>query len=144
MVLATSSRTYWAAEGLGTWCGTRRIRLETARPLREATLAVGEIGALLAPPAGEAVAGILRDATSVRCPGDLASFAFFLDGQADAWLEAGVKAWDLGPFPILAREAGAVFTTASGSQDLEEGTGLAALPALHAEILERWRAGLTA
>ncbi|MDF1561970.1 MAG: inositol monophosphatase [Deltaproteobacteria bacterium] len=142
MALAVRGRHYWAAEGMGAWRGDERIALAAPPPLERATLVVGELRPLLADPGGAAVRELIAEAACVRCPGDLASFAFFLDGHADAWLEAGVQPWDLGPFPILAREAGAVFTTARGTQDLGEGTGLVAREPLHGTLLARWKVAL--
>jgi histidinol-phosphatase len=62
-----------------------------------------------------------------------------LDGLADAWLEAGVKPWDLAPSKILIEEAGGRFSNFQGESSLELGNALVSNGLLHLEILSRIR-----
>jgi histidinol-phosphatase len=135
MVLPVLEETYWAARGAGAWRGEQRLRIGVETDPAAATLSLGEMRALLGSPSGPGVARLISTAASVRCYGDLAAAAMLLTGQADAWLEAGVKLWDLAAPRIVLEEAGATFTDLDGRPSLAHGSALAANPALHDALL---------
>jgi histidinol-phosphatase len=58
-----------------------------------------------------------------------------LTGRAEAWIEAGVKVWDLGPLPVLVEEAGGRFTDFEGQASLASGRCVASNGKVHEHVL---------
>ena len=90
---------------------------------------------LLAPERAAAVERLVVAAASTRCYGDLAGCALVLTGRAEAWIEAGVKEWDLAPLQILVEEAGGRFTDLAGRPSVSSGHGLASNGLVHGHVL---------
>lgn len=127
---------YFAARGLGTFRGDgERLRVSQIGKWSEATLSCGELGHLLAPPHGAAVTQLVRGAASARCHGDTASGIMVLLGQAEAWLEAGVRTWDIAPYKILIEEAGGRFTDFEGTPSIETGRAVISNGLVHDHVL---------
>lgn len=139
MYLPALDDLYWAARDRGAFINGDRLQVRPSPSLDDTTLSLGELKPLFAPPLGTAIEGLIRDVENARCYGDLMGVGLVLTGVADAWLEAGVKPWDIAPSRILAEEAGARFTSFAGTADIHHGTALVASPELHAEILARLR-----
>ncbi|MAE77593.1 MAG: inositol phosphatase [Planctomycetes bacterium] len=116
---------YWAGRGLGCHKNDTRLALSTVEDWSEATLSLGELRRLLAPPYRDSITRLASTAASARCYGDLASATQLLDGRAEAWVEAGVKAWDIAPMQVLVEEAGGVFRDLEGNRDFKTGTAIA-------------------
>lgn len=140
MVLPALGESYWAARGMGAWlraggAAPRRLQVSGVAEWSEATLSLGEMRFLLAPPLGERVAELARTAASARCYGDLAGAAMLLTGRAEAWIEAGVKVWDLAPLQVLVEEAGGRFTDFEGRATVEGGRCLASNGKVHGRLL---------
>ena len=140
MALPGEGEVYWAARGHGAWlsraaaspCGC------ASRPISEwddATLSIGEPHVLFKPPMLERVARLAIQAQNARCYGDLAGCALVLKGQAEAWIEAGVKIWDLSPLQILAEEAGGRFTDFDGVPTVASGACVASNGLVHERVL---------
>ena len=130
---------YVAAKGLGCWNGKRRMQVSSCSTWSEATLSLGELHRLMGDEYGDAVRELCRKSKSARCYGDCAAVTLVLEGRAEAYIEAGVKVWDLGPMPILLSEAGGRFTDLDGGSDLAKGTALGTNGLLHDELLEKLR-----
>lgn len=116
----------WAGRGLGCWLNGRRVQA-SARPVLE--------GAVLSTSGIEwwedGVFDRLRRAgVKIKTWGNGYGVALAATGRIDAFFDAGVKPWDLGPAPILMAEAGGVFTALDGSAAIDRGTGLLCGPAL--------------
>jgi len=47
--------------------------------------------------------------------------------------------WDSGPFPVIFREAGGIFTDWNGGTDVRGRTAVAANPLLHRQLLDLLR-----
>ncbi len=105
----------------------------------DATLSFGEPQVLLRPPTLERLAGLVLSAQSARCYGDLAGCALVLQGKAEAWVEAGVQIWDLGPLPILVEEAGGRFTDLDGNPTHASGSCVASNGLVHGHVLAALR-----
>jgi histidinol-phosphatase len=136
LALPVLGRTYWAAKGLGAWRNDERIRL--APPPEDwsnATVSLGELQRLLSSPKGEHIKRIIMASASARSFGDVAAVAMLLDGRAEAWIEGGVRIWDLAPSKILVEEAGGLLTDFEGRPVVTSGEALASTPALHAKLL---------
>lgn len=138
MALPALGDLYWAARGLGCFHNGERVQInQDPGSIAEATLSLGELSYLLRAPWQAPVLELIQEAELARCYGDLKGPALLLSGMADAWLEAGVQPWDLGPIPILIEEAGGVCTAFSGQATIHDQTALAAPKALHALLLAR-------
>jgi len=140
MALPADGIVFWAGRGIGCFRNGARVRLRVAPSWEEATLSLGDLRALFEPPFGPAVLELVRTARRVRSYGDLAGCAMLLTGEADLWLEAGVRVWDLAAASILVEEAGGVFTDLDGVRTIDTGSALAGSPALHARALSVLRA----
>jgi histidinol-phosphatase len=135
IALPVAGEAFWAWQGGGCWRDGERCTVSGVATLGEATLALGYLRALLAPPQRAAVLALVAAADRVRCPGDLAGPALLLSGRAEAWLEAGVHEWDLAPAHILVKEAGGRFTDFIGQPSHHMGRALATNGHVHDEIL---------
>lgn len=144
MALPALSETYWAARGLGAWMRTgdgRPVRLAVSRVAdwAQATLSLGEPHVLLLPPLLSRVARLATSCASSRCYGDLAGCALVLQGKGEAWIEAGVKVWDLAPLKILVEEAGGRFTDLAGRATVASGACVASNGLVHDRVLAALR-----
>ncbi|MFT3684711.1 MAG: inositol monophosphatase family protein [Phycisphaerales bacterium] len=74
-------------------------------------------------------------AGSVRGWSDAYLFALAATGRVDVAIDPVMNPWDNGPFPVIFREAGGVFSSWSGEDRIDCGDGLAANPVLHAQVL---------
>ncbi len=135
MALPALGETYWAARDLGCWRDGERLRVSRVADWAEATVSLGELRALLEPPHGAGVSALIRTAASARCYGDLAGCVLVLNGRAEAWLEAGVKVWDLAPLKVLVEEAGGRFTDFAGKPTVESGVAVASNGLVHEHVL---------
>ncbi len=144
MALPALGETCWAARGRGAWRQRGRGKPERLQVSRigdwsEATLSVGEMRFLLADRAA-AVERLATTAASARCYGDLAGCAMVLAGRAEAWIEAGVKEWDLAALKVLVEEAGGRFTDLEGRPTVASGHCLASNGLVHEHVLAAFAA----
>jgi len=139
MALPALGEVYWAARGLGAWMrageAVTRLQVSGVSAWSEATFAMGEPHCLLAPPWRERVLELALSCATTRCYGDLAGCALVLTGRAEAWVEAGVQIWDLGPLPILVEEAGGRFTDGDGRPTVASGHCVASNGQVHEHVL---------
>ncbi len=146
MALPALGEVYWAARGLGCWTSAgggapARVAVSRIAAWADATLALGEPRVLFAPPLLERVGKLATGCASTRCPGDLAGCALVLRGQAEAWVEAGVQVWDIGPMPVLVEEAGGRFTDLAGNPTHLSGHCVASNGLVHDHVLAVLRGG---
>jgi histidinol-phosphatase len=137
LALPAIGETYWAGQGCGAFRDGQPLRVSGVADWRGATLSLGEIGGLLDRAKG--VLALVRSAASTRCYGDLAGCVQLVNGQADAWLEAGVKIWDLAPLKVLVEEAGGRFTGFAGTASIASGEAVATNGLLHDHVLDALR-----
>jgi len=138
--LPAAGELYVAARGRGCFdADGARVRLSRIDDWSEATLSVGELPRLFATPQAAGVRRLVDTAASSRCWGDVGGACMVLAGRAEAWLEADVQRWDLGPFPILFAEAGGRFTTLEGDQDLSRGNAVCSNGLVHDHVLATLR-----
>ncbi len=140
MALPALGETYWAAKGLGAWLGVAgaepaRLGVSRIAAWEDATLSFGEPHVLFRPPMLERLAALALSAQAARCYGDLAGCALVLQGQAEAWVEAGVSIWDLAPLQILVEEAGGTFTDLDGKPTHASGSCVASNGLVHEQVL---------
>ncbi len=144
MGLPALGEVYWAARGKGAWRSVaggpaERLRVSGIRAWEEATLSIGELKLLLAPPTREALVGLATSAAQARCYGDLAGCAMVLTGRAEAFVEGGVQIWDIAPLRVLVEEAGGRFTDHQGNPTHANGTCVASNGAVHEHVLAALR-----
>lgn len=140
MALPALGETYWAARGHGAWlragdAAPERLRVSAIADWADATLSFGEPHVLFVPPMLERLAGLALSAQTARCYGDLAGCALVLQGKAEAWVEAGVQIWDLGPIPVLVEEAGGRFTDLEGRPTHASGSCVASNGLVHEHVV---------
>ena len=140
MAMPVLSESYWAARGLGAFVqrggeGPERLRVSGISAWADATLSLGEMHFLLAPDLAPKVLHLTTTCAQARCYGDLAGCAMLLSGRAEAWLEAGVKTWDLAALKILVEEAGGRFTDFGGRPTAEAGNCVASNGRVHDHVL---------
>jgi histidinol-phosphatase len=58
-----------------------------------------------------------------------------LEGKADAWIETGIKPWDVAALKILVEEAGGVFTDFKGVPTISSGNAIATNGLLHEHLV---------
>ena len=140
MALPALGETYWAAKGLGAWrkageAEPARLQVSRVSAWEDSTLSFGEPHVLFRPPMLERLAALATSAQAARCYGDLAGCALVLQGQAEAWVEAGVQVWDIAALQVLVEEAGGAFTDLDGKPTHVSGSCIASNGAVHAHVL---------
>ncbi|HUG52047.1 MAG TPA: inositol monophosphatase family protein [Vicinamibacteria bacterium] len=134
--LPALGETYFAGRGLGAFRDGERLAVSNVGEWSEATLQLGELKAMLAGSRAPGVRSLVAGAASTRGYGDLAGCVEVLSGRADAWLEAGVRPWDIAALKVLVEEAGGRFTDFDGgARYLETGHAVASNSLLHAHVL---------
>jgi len=140
MAMPALGEVYWAARGLGAYRQVndgpvQRLGVSGIDDFSEATLFLGEPKALFSPPLRPKITELTLTCAQTRCYGDLAGCAMVLTGRAEVWIEAGVKSWDLGPFPVLIAEAGGRFTDFDGNETVHSGHCIVSNAKLHSHVL---------
>jgi histidinol-phosphatase len=134
--LPALGETYFAGRGRGAFRDGNRLAVSKVSEWSEATLSIGELKALQATSRAAGVRALVAGAASTRCYGDLAGCVQLLNGRAEAWLEAGVRPWDLAALKVLVEEAGGRFTDFDGGpRFLETGHAVATNSLVHAHVL---------
>ena len=100
---------FTASRGAGAMLNDKKLRVSDRKDLVGSLLITGfppRERARLAPQL-ETIRGLLADAEDIRRTGSAAlDLAYVAAGRADAYFEAGVKAWDIAAGILLVREAG--------------------------------------
>ncbi|HKZ11208.1 MAG TPA: inositol monophosphatase [Rhodanobacteraceae bacterium] len=143
---AAYGETMWARRGGGAFfeegsLNGRRVGITPTRALRDAALSLGNIKSLAQDAARWNVLGeLVGKVNRVRGYGDFCHYHLLACGGLDIVIESDVNILDVAALAVIVREAGGVFTDLEGDE-LALGTRsvLAATPALHAEILARFR-----
>lgn len=140
MSMPALGEVYWAARGRGAFrqigdAEPTRLSVSGIDDFSEATLFLGEPKALFSAPWVDRVTQLTTSSALTRCYGDLAGCAMVVTGRADVWVEAGVKSWDLGPFPVIVAEAGGRFTDFHGVETVHSGHCVVSNAKLHAHVL---------
>jgi len=134
--LPALGETYFAGRGLGAYRDGQRLAVSKVTEWSEATLSVGELKALHVGSRADGVRSLIASAASARCYGDVAGCIQLLNGRAEAWLEAGVRPWDIAALKVLVEEAGGRFTDFDGGpRFLETGHAVASNSLLHPHVL---------
>jgi fructose-1,6-bisphosphatase/inositol monophosphatase family enzyme len=136
MHLPALDELYGAARGLGAWRDGERLTVRTAAAAsREAFITLGQLDNAVRGLGAASFERLVDTVALARGYGDAWGPALVLSGVVDAWFEHDVAVWDIAPFPVLFEEAGATFTDWKGVRSWPTRTGMAAHPALHADLL---------
>lgn len=141
--------TMWARRGGGAWLDGARVRVAATDTVAQASLSFGNLKSLARDAAGWAALGRLVGAVNrVRGYGDFCHYHLLARGSIDAVIESDVNILDIAALAVIVREAGGVFTDLAGrAPALETRSVLAAVPGLHARLLDAFHApgiGVTA
>lgn len=82
-----------------------------------------------------------RDASFARTWGDCYGHVLVATGRAEVMVDPSFSLWDAAPFLTILTESGGRFTSLEGEATIHGGSGISTNGALHAEVLERLRAG---
>lgn len=132
--------TAWAARGAGAFLNNEPLGVSHVDVLSEAHLSVGNLSTLAGCAGWRILGDIVSSAARVRGYGDFLQYHLLAAGRIDAVIESDVNILDIAALAVIVREAGGVFTDLDGGPvGLETTTVLAAGPALHATLLDRFR-----
>lgn len=84
---------------------------------------------------------LIQDVRGIRSYGSAAiELAYLASGRIDAYISMRLSPWDIAGGMVIAREVGAIATNFKGEPGnlLQQDTFLAANPAIHGEILEKY------
>jgi histidinol-phosphatase len=84
-------------------------------------------------PAGT-VTALERSGAVLRTWGDGYGYALVATGRVAAMVDPAAAPYDLGPMPVLLREAGGRFTDLAGVETIESGSGMATNGHVHDEL----------
>jgi len=112
-----------------------RLRVSGISEWEESSLSFGEFRGVFSPERERPILDLARTAAQARCYGDLAGAAMVLTGRAEAWIEDGVKIWDIAPLKVLAEEAGGRFTDLAGRSTVSSGNCLLSNGRVHEQVL---------
>ena len=130
----------WARRGGGAFLDGKPVRVANTRELRDAALSLGNIKSLTADAQRwNAFGALIREVNRVRGYGDFCHYHLLARGALDIVIESDVNILDIAALAVIVREAGGVFTDMEGGAiTLETRSVLAATPALHPLIRERF------
>lgn len=120
-----------------------RLHVAPTAAIADAVVSTGNLTSLAQGPRWDALGQLLIAANRGRGYGDFLHYHLLAQGSVDVVIESDVNILDIAALAVIVREAGGVFTDLDGAPpDLDTGSVLAAVPALHAAVLERfsgWR-----
>lgn len=135
VVLPTLRESYVAARGHGAFKDGERIHVSRRSNWKESNIACGSLGRLLPTRHASAALALIEQADYCFSGGDLEGGLLVARGEAEVWIEYGVKPWDVAAIKIIVEEAGGRFTDLEGGADLTKPGFLASNGLLHDEAL---------
>ncbi len=129
----------WARRGGGAFLDDAPLNVADTREIAQAVVSTGNLASLAQGPRWGALGRLLTEANRSRGYGDFLHYHLLAQGSLDVVIESDVNILDVAALAVIVREAGGVFTDLSGAApDLDTHSVLAAVPALHAGVLERF------
>jgi len=127
----------WAQQGEGAWLESDRLQVAETASLARATVSTGNLASLARSPAWARLGALVPRLHRLRGYGDFLHYHWLAAGKLDAVIESDVNILDIAALAVIVREAGGVFTDLHGAAPgLATTSVLAAVPALHARLLE--------
>jgi histidinol-phosphatase len=142
LVLGVSSapafgETAWAIAGQTAVVGDREAQARQTEDIEQADVSFGNLRSLARGPGWAAAGALVARAARCRGYGDFYSYHRLADGGQDAVIESDVNILDIAALTVICRQAGARVTDLYGQPiDLNTTSILAAVPALHAKLLD--------
>lgn len=126
---------YVAARGEGAFRDYQRISVSRRSYWADSNVAIGSLGRLLPTRHGGAALELIKRADYCFAGGDLESGLLVARGEAEVWIEYGVKPWDVAAIKIIVEEAGGRFTDINGGADLHAPGFVATNGVVHDEVM---------
>lgn len=115
-----------AARGQGAFLNGEPIKVSEIDDIAEASLSMGNIGALGASPAWPKIGELVGDVHRIRGYGDFYHYHLLASGAIDAIIESDLNILDIAALTVIVREAGGDITELGGGPiDLESRTAMA-------------------
>lgn len=131
--------TLWARRGGGAFRDGVPARVASISELGDASVSIGNVTTLTRDARWSALGGLIRDVNRLRGYGDFCHYHLLARGALDVVIESDVNILDIAALAVIVREAGGVFTDLQGAPlSLATTSVLAAVPALHSQVLERF------
>jgi fructose-1,6-bisphosphatase/inositol monophosphatase family enzyme len=134
------AETYWATRGGGAWRDGARLCASSISDPARAVACLNQIQHVPHRPLADKFWPLTSQFWAVRCLGGAQDAMMVCAGQADFWLEASLKPWDLAAIRIMAAESGAVYLDYAGGDSIYQGGAILCAPGLAG--LARWYLGL--
>ena len=132
--------TAWARIGGGAFLNGEQIHVAATADFAQASVSGGNLKSLARGARWNAYGELLNQVSRGRGYGDFLHYHLLARGSLDAVIESDVNILDIAALIVIVREAGGVFTDLDGAEpDLDTRSVLAAVPALHAPLLDRLR-----
>jgi histidinol phosphatase-like enzyme (inositol monophosphatase family) len=128
--LPALGETVWAGRGLGCWSERGPATVSDHAALEGAYVMSSSFSHW---PAGT-VTALERSGAVLRTWGDGYGYALVATGRVAAMVDPAAAPYDLGPMPVLLREAGGRFTDLAGVETIESGSGMATNGHVHDEL----------
>ena len=130
--------TMWACVGGGAFVDGEPVHVAATEEPSQASVSTGNIASLTADARWDALGALIRDSNRIRGYGDFCHYHLLARGGLDVVIESDVNILDIAALAVIVREAGGVFSDLEGHEiGLDTTSVLAAVPALHGEVLER-------
>lgn len=136
MVLPALKETYWAAEGLGTFCNENQLHVSPVATVEKALVSCGDVSCFESTGNMRLLLSLMRRAELVRGYTDCFGHALLLRGSVDAMIDPLVAPWDVAPIACLVKEAGGHSFSFDGKPILEATTFVSCVPALKNQLIE--------
>jgi histidinol-phosphatase len=130
--------TMWACVGGGAFVDGEPVHVAVTDTLAQAAVSTGNIATLTTDARWDVLGQLIRDTNRIRGYGDFCHYHLLARGGLDVVIESDVNILDIAALAVIVREAGGVFSDLDGREPgLQTTSVLAAVPALHGEVLER-------
>ena len=129
----------YAADGLGAWWNGRRAHVSEVRDLKQAVFCYTSWSAFRTKKRLDVFSNMHKECFFGRGWSDAYGYHMVATGRAEIMLDAGIKIWDVAPFPPIFREAGGFFGSWNGKAGHTHGDGLAVNSALKSKVLKLLR-----
>lgn len=133
---AVQDRLLIGAAETGAFLNGKKCSVSRTTDLAQATMIITDPRDLLPHPAHDLVIRLAQKVRLVRGFGDCYGYFLVACGLADLMIEPkGLQYYDVAPMAPILAGAGGVFSSLQGTLDFSSGQGLAANPALHAQVI---------
>lgn len=129
----------WARRGGGAFLNGERLQVAKTARIEDAVVSTGNLQTLARGPRWTELGKLLIEANRGRGYGDFLHYHLLAQGSLDVVLESDVNILDIAALAVIVREAGGCFTDLDGrAPNLDTRSVLAAVPALHGRLVERF------